>query len=112
MKRKQDFAIGRSEGKRVRFMVSGAAGATEAAWYAGPLPSSSPDEQLVRYVVPQTGIEMTDIGQDLQVDITLVPSVTEGFKVGPMHHELWATVNGFPERKAIGTMTVDDTLRN
>jgi hypothetical protein len=55
---------------------------------------------------------MTDIGPDLQVDIVLSPAVTEGFTVGNMHHELWATVDGFPERRAIGIMTVEDTLRS
>jgi hypothetical protein len=55
---------------------------------------------------------MTDVGADLVVDILLTPSQTEEFPIGPMHHELWATVNGFPERRAIGTMTVHDTLRN
>jgi hypothetical protein len=112
VKTKQNFNVGRSEGKRVRFRVTGGAGATEAAWYAAPAPTSTPDERFAALVAPEPGISMTDLGSDLVVDILLSPSQTEGFPVGTMYHELWATIDGFPERRAIGTMTVDDTLRN
>ena len=112
MKTKQNFVIGRSEGKRIRFKVIGGAGATEAAWYSAPAPNSTQDEVILAMITPNIGIGITDVDQDLIVDILLTPDQTEAFPVGNMHHELWATIDGLPERRAIGTMTVDDTLRN
>jgi hypothetical protein len=112
VKTKQNFNVGRSEGKRVQFVIAGGAGATGVAWYAAPAPTSLPEERFAVMISPVAGLSMTDQGADLVVVLMLTPEQTEEFPVGAMHHELWATIDGIPERRSIGTMTVDDTLRN
>lgn len=112
MKEGQNVKVRRGQDLILRFLCSGAAGASAATWYVAPRDSSAAGDRLT-WDSDGNGVAMLTVGQDLQVDVTLTRVQTEGFSVGRLFHQLWL-IDGVGNHvpNAEGTLTVADSLRN
>ncbi len=112
MKEAQNLKVRRGQDLTVRFLCTGAAGASAATWYVAPLSSSAVGDR-VTWDSGGNGITMLTVGQVLQVDVTLTRAQTEALSVGRLFHQLWV-VDGVGNHvpNAEGTLTVADSLRN
>jgi hypothetical protein len=112
MKTGQNFTLGRGEERVQRFVAVGCAGATAAQWYCALSPDTAAGHHDLDLTTGGGGIVLNDAGADAHVDLTFTAVQTEALPVGRRWHELWITLGGLSARRATGTVTVQDTLKN
>lgn len=96
----------------IRFAVSGAAGATAAAFYVAVSSGAPADLHDLDLTTSGGDVTLTDAGADLQVDVRLTGAQTEALPLGFRVFELWVTKGGQTKPASIGVLMVTPSLRN